>query len=217
MEPGQTQVQLELEQLEKEEKRDAAKKPSSLNPSDAAKTTSVVDVKLSASMCSIWMCKIDGKLDPSLIQTWNPVIEPEKSTIVANSWFERPILNSTSARGIAELSRLQGKGGLFFVGAYSLYSMPLLENGVRSACLVAKELGAAASWGDIQYKGDQEIEERARAGGRGEAKTGGGGAMGGGATRVLIAAGVLGMVGLGLVFRPRDRNVDLGGLFLLKR
>jgi predicted NAD/FAD-binding protein len=119
MEPGQTQSQLEVEQLKREEAQ--LVKESSNNLSDMVKVgggRGPAGFKLSASMCSIWMCAVDNKLDKDLIQTWNPVIEPRKDTVVANAWFERPILNSSSSRGIAELGAAQGSGGLFFVGAY---------------------------------------------------------------------------------------------------
>jgi hypothetical protein len=47
-----------------------------------------------------------------------------------------------------ELANVQGVGGLYFVGAYSLYSVPLLENGVASAMKVALRLGARVPWLD---------------------------------------------------------------------
>ena len=119
--------------------------------------------KLAASMCSIWMHPIDNTLDKGLIQTWNPIIEPDKNKVIVNSWFERPTLNSKTVKGIDTLRECQGDGGLYFVGAYSLYSMPLLENGVRSSCKVATMLGVPPKWGDICYQGDEFLQNRKEA------------------------------------------------------
>jgi len=204
MEPNSTQSQLELEA------RVGAGGSNNLSDSIMVDQPATAATKLSASMCSIWMCAVDDKLDKDLIQTWNPVIEPAKDTVVANSWFVRPILNSSSSRGIEELKRLQGEGGLYFVGAYSLYSMPLLENGVRSSCLVAKELGSEAPWGDLQYQGDKEIEERRK----GEGTRGGGGAVLGGGLRVGVVVGGLLVAGLGLLYFGGDAKERRAGMQL---
>ena len=48
-----------------------------------------------------------------------------------------------------KLARLQGRAHVWFVGAYSRYSMPLLENGVKSALEVAKALGVDVS--DVEF------------------------------------------------------------------
>lgn len=154
--------------------------------------------KLAASMCSIWMHPIDSSLDKKLIQTWNPIIEPDEDKVIVNSWFERPTLNSSTGCGIDALRDAQGDGGLFFVGAYSLYSMPLLENGVRSSCKVAKMLGAETVWGDVCYQGDRDVERR-----RQMRKEGKGDREGGGWGWTFLAVGAF--VG-GVVMLKRTAN-----------
>ena len=56
-----------------------------------------------------------------------------------------------------------GTGGLYFVGAYSLYALPLLENGVASAMKVAMRLGAQVPWlgSSGEEKGAQHKKQQA--------------------------------------------------------
>ena len=95
------------------------------------------------SDCTIWMNHIDAMLEKSLtenvFQTWNPLKEPKIKPII-DVIFERPVLTLESQEGLDLLAKVNGRGGIWFVGAYSLYSMPLLENGVRSAIRVANRL-----------------------------------------------------------------------------
>ena len=58
--------------------------------------------------------------------------------------------------------RVQGKGGVWFVGSYACYSVPLLESGVQSAMLVCERLGVSAPWlAEAQRQG--ELQRRASA------------------------------------------------------
>jgi len=92
------------------------------------------------SDCTIWMNRIDGHLAKDLhknvYQTWNPLREP-KGELIVDAIFERPVMTLKSLEALDLLADLNGQDGVSFVGAYSLYSMPLLENGVRSSIRVA--------------------------------------------------------------------------------
>lgn len=66
--------------------------------------------------------------------------------MVADSQFDRPVVSLESAKGMNDLEDCQGGGGLWYVGAYALFSVPLLENGVESAIRVANRLGAPCPW-----------------------------------------------------------------------
>ncbi|KAH9256346.1 hypothetical protein BASA81_005579 [Batrachochytrium salamandrivorans] len=102
-----------------------------------------VDLENNRSDCTIWMNRIDpllaNELKENVFQTWNPFTTCEENKIL-DVVFERPVLTLDSMRDLDHLNSKQGQGGLWFVGAYSLYSMPLLENGVRSAIRVANKL-----------------------------------------------------------------------------
>ena len=137
-----------------------------------------------AASVTVWMNRIDShlasELSRSVFQTWNPVTEPEASTVIADFSFERPVVNAASVKAIADLQGTQGHGHVrgrarhparrpaiapfrhprrspppppraqvWFVGAYSRYSMPLLENGVKSAMVVARALGVDTS--DVEF------------------------------------------------------------------
>ena len=80
-------------------------------------------------MCTVWMNQIDPAVSPAVFQTWNPLIEPAPEHVVSESYFERPVVTTRSADAMRQLAGIQGSGGVWFVGAYALYSVPLLENG----------------------------------------------------------------------------------------
>lgn len=98
---------------------------------------------LSASDCTIWMNKVDSTmacLEKDVYQTWNPICAIAPDKVVAKFEFERPVLTLASESALERLQRVNGKHGVWFVGAYSLYTMPLLESGVRSSIRVANKL-----------------------------------------------------------------------------
>jgi len=125
-----------------------------------------VDAADDAASVTVWMNQIDDDLRTALpaplFQTWNPCVEPDPSTVVADYAFERPVVTAASVEAIAELQAANGHGHMWFVGAYSRYSMPLLENGVKSAMVVARSLGVDTS--DVEFD-----EARAIAAGRSSA------------------------------------------------
>lgn len=94
-------------------------------------------------------CRIDGALRSELTrdvyQTWNPVVEPAKAEVIADYSFERPVVTKASVQALRRLEAAQGARHVWLVGAYSRYSMPLLENGVKSGMVVARRLGIDTS------------------------------------------------------------------------
>ena len=65
---------------------------------------------------------------------------------------------------MADLASRQGSGHVWCVGAYARYSMPLLENGVKSAMEVARALGVDTS--DIEVDETRLAAAAAAAAGR---------------------------------------------------
>ena len=103
---------------------------------------------------TVWMNEIDAglreELSTPVFQTWNPAaLRPAPSTVRAEYTFERPVVTFDSAAAMVSLAQTQGRGSVWFVGAYSLYSMPLLENGVKSAIGVARRLGVNCD--DVEF------------------------------------------------------------------
>ena len=86
-----------------------------------------------------------------VFQTGNPLFEIAQEKIIHQHVFERPVMDFQAISGIRELALLNGKGNIWFCGAYSQYGMPLLESAVTSAFHVAAQLGAQLpSEADIQ-------------------------------------------------------------------
>ena len=121
----------------------------SLMPGDKAQWSTVnmlVFPEKQESECTIWMNNIDetirSQLTRNVFQSWNPVSrDPEPGSVVVDAEFERPVVTLATERAAERLELLQGRRHLWYIGAYSLYSMPLLENGVRSSIRVARSFG----------------------------------------------------------------------------
>jgi hypothetical protein len=76
-----------------------------------------------------------------VFQTWNPIIEIDKEKILYEFSFERPIMDRAAADAVGTLERINGTGNIWFIGAYSIYGIPLLESAVLSAYRVVERLG----------------------------------------------------------------------------
>lgn len=113
----------------------------------------VVSPSEDAASVTVWMNHIDSDLRSELrcdvFQTWNPTVEPSKGSVLADFSFERPVVTASSVRAMQALAECQGGQHVWLVGAYALNSMPLLENGVKSAIAVAKSLGCDVS--DVEF------------------------------------------------------------------
>jgi predicted NAD/FAD-binding protein len=85
-----------------------------------------------------------GRSDAAVFQTWNPLTLPDPASVLADSTFLRALVTKDSARGVQKLKALQGKNNIYYVGAYSLYSFTLLENGCRSTMQVVARMGCTS-------------------------------------------------------------------------
>lgn len=81
-----------------------------------------------------------------LFQTWNPIIFPKKELEEKRITFERPVVTMNTLKGMKKLNDLQGKNGVYFCGAYALRAIPLQENGVACARLIAEKMGIECPW-----------------------------------------------------------------------
>lgn len=55
--------------------------------------------------------------------------------------FERPVVTFESKRALEEVNKYQGHKNIWFVGSYTVFTVPLLESGVYSSVKVAEALG----------------------------------------------------------------------------
>lgn len=60
-----------------------------------------------------------------LFQTWNPLTQPAPGSVLLRYSFERPLVTLATADAVKALWQAQGVGGVWFVGAYSLLTIPL--------------------------------------------------------------------------------------------
>lgn len=77
---------------------------------------------------------------PDLFQTWNPAFVPDESLVLQDVVMERPLVNRRSLAAIEQLAAVQGKRRTWFIGAHTLYGMPLLETGVCSGLAAAEAI-----------------------------------------------------------------------------
>ena len=102
----------------------------------------------SAGMFTMWMAKSGGH--DNVFQTWNPLYMPRESELIRKIVFSRPVVTLSSLSSMNRLKKLQGRGGLYFCGAYCLPAVPLQENGVKSALHVASLLGVESPWKGLE-------------------------------------------------------------------
>ena len=76
----------------------------------------------------------------NLFQTWNPHKIPPKDKILKTAQFERPIVDEKTIHGIKGLANLHKSENrrLWLCGSYSLFGIPLLEAGAKSAMNIAE-------------------------------------------------------------------------------
>ena len=60
-----------------------------------------------------------------LFQTWNPILSPKPELEMKRIVFERPVVKLSTLNAMKQLEGLQGRGGIYFCGAYALRAMPL--------------------------------------------------------------------------------------------
>jgi predicted NAD/FAD-binding protein len=104
-----------------------------------------------APMATIWLNAIQSiPCTDHVFQTWNPIIEPDPSLVLAESVFQRPVVDAASLAGLVRLDQIhrQRDRRVWFCGSYAARGIPLLESATHSALSVAERLGCARPWSD---------------------------------------------------------------------
>jgi predicted NAD/FAD-binding protein len=107
-------------------------------------------------MATIWMNAIQEMPEKhDLFQTWNPIVDPDRELVLAESSFERPVVDAESLKSLQRLARLQEQPDrrIWFCGSYAARGIPLLESATHSALSVAERLGCRRPW---RYRDDSE-------------------------------------------------------------
>jgi len=100
-------------------------------------------------MATIWMNAIQAMPDKDdIFQTWNPIIDPDPELVLAESSFERPVVDAESLKSLRRLERLheQPDRRIWFCGSYAARGIPLLESATHSALSIAERLGCQRPW-----------------------------------------------------------------------
>jgi hypothetical protein len=92
-----------------------------------------------------WMNRLQnlGERFP-LFVTLNPETEPDN--IIEDIWYQHPQFNPATHRAQRRLPEIQGRGGVWYAGAWTGYGFH--EDGLQSGLTVAAALGSKAPWHD---------------------------------------------------------------------
>ncbi|KDO21342.1 hypothetical protein SPRG_13659 [Saprolegnia parasitica CBS 223.65] len=100
------------------------------------------------AMMTLWPTRWtpDIKELENIFQTWNPIVEINPALVLRQMGFIRPVFNKQSFALLQTLKTQQGRDGIWFVGPYAHFQVPLQESAVCSALDVAAQLGSPAPW-----------------------------------------------------------------------
>lgn len=108
-----------------------------LNKQDWTALNFQMDEGLQKPMFTVWVNKVEPTLEGSapVFQTWNPLFEPDRDTVLARVPLERAVVHSGTARVHEALGQWHRQPGrrVFFCGSWAYDGVPLLESAVRSA------------------------------------------------------------------------------------
>ena len=101
------------------------------------------------------------------VVTLNPAREPKAGSVLLDTRYDHPVYSAASRTTHQRLHEIQGKGGLWFAGAWTGYGFH--EDGLRSAVSVATALGSPPSWASVapaqsplSRGGAQDLDSRLR-------------------------------------------------------
>ncbi len=92
-----------------------------------------------------WMNRLQN-LDPArpLFVTLNPLEPPNPKLVFASFDYDHPLFDATAIAMQRRLPAIQGRGGIWYAGAWSGYGFH--EDGLSSGIAVAEALGAKRPW-----------------------------------------------------------------------
>ncbi|MFK7888676.1 MAG: FAD-dependent oxidoreductase, partial [Gammaproteobacteria bacterium] len=99
------------------------------------------DAQRRRSSATLWMNPIEhAPLGKTVLQSWDPMTPPAPDSVIAQRTFHRALMTCASQQAMAQLRssmRAASSRRVWYVGSYVCDGVPLLENGVQSARLVA--------------------------------------------------------------------------------
>ncbi|MEM7213583.1 MAG: hypothetical protein AAF479_17150 [Pseudomonadota bacterium] len=94
---------------------------------------------------SYWMNRLQGiPEERPLFISLNPQTEPDPDKVHGTYSYDHPLFNRASFAAQSAMDGIQGRGGLWYAGAWLGYGFH--EDGLRSGLRVADALGARPDW-----------------------------------------------------------------------
>ena len=121
---------------------------SSLSPSPTSPSGSLQTVSLTYNMNILQ--HIPYKIFSDVLVTLNPEKAPSPSLTQASYEYRHPLFNSRMILAQDQLEDIQGKGGIWYAGAWTGYGFH--EDGCRSGIAVGQRLGGDVPWDVIDAK-----------------------------------------------------------------
>ncbi len=101
--------------------------------------------RLRPAPVTYWMNRLQG-IDPAypLFVSLNPDREPDPSLVHAELDYAHPVMDGEAFAGQRAIAAVQGRGGVYFAGAWLGYGFH--EDGLRAGLAAAAALGARPAW-----------------------------------------------------------------------
>jgi predicted NAD/FAD-binding protein len=97
---------------------------------------------------SYWLNQLQSlPFETPVIVTLNPHTPPAADSVLARFEYAHPVMDLTAIAAQHALPTIQGKGGLWYAGAWTGYGFH--EDGLKSALRIAAALNAAPDWAQL--------------------------------------------------------------------
>ena len=94
---------------------------------------------------SYWLNQLQAlPFETPVIVTLNPHTLPADSKLLAKFDYAHPVMDLATVRAQQQLAQIQGKGGVWFAGAWTGYGFH--EDGLKSALRIAAAFDTAPLW-----------------------------------------------------------------------
>ncbi len=112
-----------------------------------------MDSDMDESMFTVWVNAVEPTLEEgsTVLQTWDPLFEPEPDRVLARIPMQRAVVDSQTAGIREEVSRWHSQPGrrVFYCGSWAGEGVPLLESAVRSAHSAVRSIVTSSQPGNL--------------------------------------------------------------------
>lgn len=97
-----------------------------------------------------------------VFQTWHPIKQPAKDTIICQAEFTRPLVTLDSREAVKQLQALNPCSAVKVCGSYMANRFPLLDAAVESSVNLARELGVMIPWENSSHISVEDSYEKTK-------------------------------------------------------